>query len=116
MNPCPGTLSPSWLTVGDLLAFDWDQVVEWSFCASPPEGTREAITGTAREEVENYVTNHGLPPAGWSAAGWSQLGFPVVGFGPCHWFARGFTPVVLRMASLAPERTSDVRCVFWFDQ
>ena len=54
----------SWLNVADLVAFDWDQVVHWTFCAVL-DGPAVEITDDVRAAVSEYVDRNGwVPPVG----------------------------------------------------
>jgi len=108
--------SASWLTAFELITFDWEQVVSWSFHAVPPEELRSHLDETQIAAARQHIAKHGRPPEGWHVAGDSRYGFKATAERTCASFALGFMPVIVRMARENPADLEGVRCVFWFDR
>lgn len=102
----------SWLDVGDLLAFDWDQLVDWTFEAGL-DGPAVEITEEVRSAVVAYVQRHGWVPPGWGICR-SGGAFEMTITRSCRELAGGFLRVVEVMRELAGADPSSVRCVFQF--
>jgi hypothetical protein len=102
----------SWLDVGDLRAFDWDELVSWTYMTSPPDGL--IVTSNLRRDVADYVRRNGWPPDGWKVAGWLRNGFEVTGLISRRRLAGRFLDVVEDMETLARGDPRSVRCVFEF--
>jgi hypothetical protein len=108
--------SASWLTASELIRFDWDQVVSWSFHAVPPDELRAGLDERRIAEARNHIAEHGWPPHGWHIAGDSRYGFRATTERTCASFALGFMPVIVRMVRESPHDLDAVRCIFWFDR
>lgn len=104
----------SWLDVGDLTSFDWDQVLDWSVSVYPeyPEPGLE-VTDEIRQSVIEYCQRNGWTPPGWSICG-SETGFRIAIPRSCRSFAGQLLSVVDEMRVLAGDDPSSVRCVFGF--
>jgi hypothetical protein len=111
--------SHSWLTVGELLAHDWDQTVVARGLV------RDAVPGDRRFEnggkaawvIDYFETFHSWPPdteicSMTTASGYVPIEWrmPLSGHLDTDWFA-----FVLRLGRLAAGDPTSVRIVFWFD-
>lgn len=104
--------SRSWLGLDELVAFDWERHVEWTYMASPPTGIK--VTEKVQREISNYARENGRPPQGWSVAGWSRDGFTVTVPITCRRLAGDFIGVVDELVQLAGPTVASWRCIFEF--
>ena len=103
----------SWLDVADLLAFDWDQRVDWTFVAAL-DGPPVEITEDVRTAVAAHMDRYGWVPPGWGICKSAADGFEITTTKSWRQLASGFLPVVEAMQDLAGDDPASVRCVFQF--
>jgi hypothetical protein len=122
--------SHSWFTIGELLAFDWDQKIThraWVRRQSGhPRNRQDETPDEYAARIQKYANEYGhLPPAehgGWEMCGWSSEGQGASGWRTIEWrepywetTGASWWACVARMARLAGDDLSSVRTVFFFD-
>lgn len=102
----------SWLTARELVEYNWDTRVTYSFYLS-----RRSDDAVDFDQALAHCNQHGRPPAGWSMSGFSRDGTQVETTPTARSLAGpAFFNVIDRMAALAGDDLDSVRCVFWFDR